>query len=196
MVPARLLPSVLVLAVTLGVQAARADVYTWVDASGRMHVSNLSPPEGARITSVVVSLPKSAAQEEAAREAVRRAEIQALNDRVARLQDELERSRREAPPPIVYATPPVMAYPPPPPQYANWTPPAVPYVVDAAPQPMAGCDYLWNNCGAWWGGWPYATTVVVSGGKNFHRGRPIHGARPVGQRPPAWIRTPAPSRRG
>ena len=38
------------LACALGLPCAQADVYTWVDASGNVNVSTLTPPEDARIT--------------------------------------------------------------------------------------------------------------------------------------------------
>jgi Domain of unknown function (DUF4124) len=174
-----------VLAGTFGLQFAYADVYTWTDASGRMNVSNLSPPEGAHVTSVIPSPPKSEAREEAAREAARRAEMQALNDRVARLSDQLEQSRREAtvavPAPVTYAPPPV-------PPYASGAPPAVQYVVDTPPPTAMGCGYAWNDCGASWGAWswPYFANVVVVRDKNFHHiGQgPGHGTRPIAPQPP------------
>ncbi len=183
---------------TFGVAPACADVYVWVDATGRMNVSNLSPPEDAQVTSVIKSLPRTAAQEEAARDAARRAEMQVLSERVTRLQDELEQSRREAAwMPAAYAPPPVVYGPPPP--YSSWAPPAVSYVAEApTPPPAFGCDYPWNNCGSGWGAWPYAPTVVVVGGKGaHHRGGPNHGIRPVTPRP--WsgpIRPLGVSRRG
>ena len=37
---------------------ARADIYTWTDAGGRVNISNLAPPEGARVTSVLHETPK------------------------------------------------------------------------------------------------------------------------------------------
>lgn len=174
------LPVVLAaLATTFGSVPACADVYVWVDASGHTNVSNLAPPEEARVTSVIKSLPRTAAQEEAAREAARRVELQALSDRVTRLQDELEQSRREAAwMPAAYAPPPVVYAPPP--QYPTWSPPPVSYVADVAPAPGFGCDYPWGNCGIGYAGWPYGPSFVVIGGKDhFHRGGgPNHGTRP------------------
>jgi hypothetical protein len=189
MVLERLVPGVLAaLAGMFGVQPAWADVYVWTDASGRMNVSNLSPPDGAHVTRVIPSPPKSEAREEAAREAARRAEIQALNDRVARLSDQLEQSRREAAVPVAYPVPSPVAYPPPPvSQYATWAPPPVQYVVDTSPQTPIGCGYAWNDCGAAWGAWswPYFTNVVVVRDKNFRHVRPGlgHGTRPMAPQP-------------
>ena len=86
----RLLRSTLpaVLACTLGLQPAYADLYTWVDASGGVNVSNLTPPEGVRITKVIVaSAPKTATRNDWAREAARDAEVQALTKRVRQLEE-------------------------------------------------------------------------------------------------------------
>lgn len=189
MVVKRLVPGALaMLAGTFGLQSALADVYTWTDASGRVNVSNLAPPEGARVTSIIPSPPKSEARDEAARDAVRRAEMQALNDRVARLQDQLEQSQREAvPPPPAYPVPPPVAYSPPVPQYVSWAPPPAQYVLDTPPELTMGCGYAWNDCGGAWGAWswPYfANVVVVRDRNNFHRhAGPGHGNRPVAPRP-------------
>src|ERR1700692_3777393 len=80
-----------VLAGAFGLQPAHADVYTWVDASGGVNVSNLPPPEGVRITSVIPgSAPKTTARDDDAREAARDAEVQALTKRVRQLEDELK----------------------------------------------------------------------------------------------------------
>ena len=55
-----------ILAGTFGLQLAHADIYTWVDASGSINVSNVAPPEGVRVTSVMhESAPAIAARAEA-----------------------------------------------------------------------------------------------------------------------------------
>jgi hypothetical protein len=78
------------LAGTFGLQAAHADLYTWVDASGGVNVSNLTPPEGVRITNVIVaSPPKTSTRDDEARQAARNAEVQALTKRVRQLEDEV-----------------------------------------------------------------------------------------------------------
>jgi len=163
------------LAAALGASSAGADVYVWVDARGHTNVSNIAPPDDARVTSVIKTVPRTAAQEEAARTAAQRADMQALNDRVAMLQEQLEQSRREAAwMPAAYAPPPVV-YAPPPPQY-SWAQPPAPDVADTAPSWGWGCDSPWSGCGFGFGGWPVA--VVVNNGKHFHRG-PGHGVRPM-----------------
>jgi len=166
-------------AVALGVPAARADIYTWVDKKGLTNVSNLPPPEGARVTNVSRAAPKDAAREAAAREAARQVELRALNDRVQQLTDQVEQQRRE-PVALAYAPPPVPYAPPPAPYVVNIMQPAAPSYA-AAP----GCDYAWGDCGGGFGfgAWPGyygATTVIVGGrGKNFHRGgtnnNPVYG---------------------
>ena len=74
------------LAGTFGLEPAHADLYTWVDASGGVNVSNLAPPEGVRITNVIPASPTATHD---AREAVRDAEVQALAKRVRQLEDEV-----------------------------------------------------------------------------------------------------------
>src|SRR5439155_26380625 len=59
----------LFLALTLGDQLAYADIYTWVDASGATNVSNLSPPEGVRVTRVTHENPQKPVRLETARDA-------------------------------------------------------------------------------------------------------------------------------
>jgi Domain of unknown function (DUF4124) len=76
-----------VLAGTFGLQPAHADLYTWVDASGGVNVSNLAPPEGVRITNVTPASPTATRD---AREAARDAEVQTLTKRVRQLEDEVE----------------------------------------------------------------------------------------------------------
>jgi len=194
----RLLPCTLaLLAGALGLPCAHADVYKWVDESGRMNVSNLPPPEGAQILSVAATIPKTAAQIEADREAARRAEILALNDRVSRLQEELDQSRRQAPP-MGYGAPPAMAYMPPPgPQFSSWAPPPAPYYDDTPAQVTMSCEWPYNCGGGWgnWNSWGYPPTVVVIGGNDFRRGNPHRGDRPVHPRPPGRPRPMGVARR-
>jgi len=184
MVRAGLLPGLLFLGTALAEAPAAADVFVWVDAGGKTNVSNLAPPDDARVTSVIHSVPRTAAQEAAARDAARQAELQALNERVARLQEDLEQQRREAAwVPAAYAQPPVTYAPPAP--FVVYAPPPS-YVADVAP-PASVCDYPWSNCGFGGIGWPYAPVVIVGDGgrgRHFHRGGPGHVARPVA--PPSW----------
>ena len=162
-----------VLAGTFGLQLAHADIYTWVDASGGVNVSNLDPPEGVRVTNVIhASAPKIATRDD-----TRQAEVLALAERVRQLEDEVEHAKRQAPPQVEYRAipaPPSMQYAPPPVQYA----------VDVAP-PSTGCDLAWMDCALWWGPGIYPATVVVLRAPNFHRFHPVHGGRHfAAQQPP------------
>src|SRR5712671_5844755 len=76
-----------VLASAFGLQPAHADLYTWVDASGGVNVSNLAPPVGVRITNVIPASPKATHD---ARDAARDAAVQALTRRVRQLEDGVE----------------------------------------------------------------------------------------------------------
>ena len=78
-----------VLAGTFGLQPAHADLYTWVDATGGVNVSNLAPPAGVRVTNVIPAGPPKTTTRDDAREAVRDAEVQALTKRVRQLEDEV-----------------------------------------------------------------------------------------------------------
>ena len=123
------LPAIFV--ATFGLQLAHADIYTWVDASGSINVSNLAPPDGVRVVSVVhESAPAIAARAEAAREAARQAEGQALAERVRQLED-IELAKGQAPLPADYR-----AIPPPVIQYVLAPPPA-PYDRNGADTPCA-----------------------------------------------------------
>ncbi len=165
-----------VVACSLGVRPACADVYTWVDASGTINISNLSPPEGARVTNVTRENPQSQeAREDFAREAARQAELQALADRVRQLENEAEVSRGPVPTPqVLYVPVPVQVPPPPPVQYqAEMTPPAI-----------GGCNPSWASCWGWWGSGFYPVSVVVVRAPSYRRSSPGHtGHRLPVQRP-------------
>jgi len=158
-------------AVLLGIASpARADIYTWIDASGRTNVSNLDPPSDVKVTSVIKSGP---VKSETRSDALRDAEVQALAERVRQLQDEVEQARREpAPVPVQYQ------YPPAPPivQYISVPQPApMQYADDSAPQYAYGCDPSWASCALGWYPGFYPAGVVVLGAPNFRRGFPNRG---------------------
>ena len=175
------LPSLLVCG--LGMPLAHAEIYTWVDPAGVINLSNLAPPDGVRVTRVTHDPPpRVASASEAAREAARQAELQALADRakelevqalserVRQLEREVEIGRIQASAPVAY---PVMP-----------SPPVVQYAAEPAPPAYTGCDPSWSGCGLWWGSGIYPGVVVVGvpGGRRFHH--PFRGGQnPVMPRP-------------
>jgi hypothetical protein len=175
---------------TFGLQLAHADIYTWVDASGTVNVSNLAPPEGARVTRVThASPPAITARADAAREAAHQAEVQALAERVRQLEDDADLARRPAPAPIEYravAPPPVIQY--------IVVPPTPQYAVNPAPPAPIGCDPAGFECGFW--GIPgfYPTSVVVLRTSNFRRVHPGRNGQQFAVQPP--MRPPGTFRRG
>ena len=154
------------LACTLAASNARADVFTWLDAAGRINVSNLDPPEGARVTSVVRERPASAA-DIAAREARQRADVIALEEQVRRLEAEVAATRQprvvEPPPmPVVYN---IITMPSP----SVAVPDLSMAYADMAPAPSYDCVPSWAGCATWWPGFTTGTVVVGS-----TRGRHVH----------------------
>jgi len=151
------------LAGTLIVQPAYADVYTWLDKSGSINVSNLAPPDGAHVTNVIHASPEEiAAREAAAREAARQAEVQALAERVRQLEGEMRVASLPASPPVQYRPapqPPMVQY------VADPTPPVMQYAPYAAPAANYGCDPSSIDCGSWGtpGFYPgfYPASVIV-----------------------------------
>jgi len=171
----------------LWIATAWADVYTWVDGKGNVNVSNLKPPEGARVTSVAREDPEAAARAEAARTAAREAEVRKLADRVAELERSADDPARGVPPPYPVA-------PPAPPQLTQFVvtvmPPEAPqpdYGPYGAYAPYASCGGF--DCYAPWGLGYYGVPVVVIGsnsGRNGHnhvrqrpRPQPLPQALPV-----------------
>lgn len=153
------------LAWAAGMQLARADIYTWVDANGVTNVSNVGPPDGARVTAVTHETPQAAASRyDAAREAARQAEVQALADRVRQLETQVEIAQRPAPP-----SPATVAYVP------VATPVFVPYETEPAAAPATrGCDPTWYGC--WASGWGFfpPSIIVLSGANVRHHPNGAH----------------------
>lgn len=152
-----------VLATVLGTQVAHADIYTWVDASGTINVSNLAPPDGVSVTRVLRADPTPPGDP-----AARDAQVRALTERVSQLQDQIEMAQRQVPPPLPYpAMPPPSAYPAMPPpvvEYVNVVnvmSPPVDYEPSPPPQPAVGCDPSWFNCGFGWAPVFYPAGVVL-----------------------------------
>jgi hypothetical protein len=159
---------------------ARAEIYTWVDAQGRTNISNLAPPEGARVTRVVHEAPPNP-YNDAARDAAQKAELESLAQRVDQLQIALQNAVRQPPPQpqpqviIVPAAAPVQ------------------YVSEPEPAPQAqDCNYGWT-CNGWWnpGFPPFVSYVYVPSARfrnpshfNGQGGRGDRGDRGPPRRPP------------
>jgi hypothetical protein len=177
------------LAGTFGLQLAHADIYTWVDPSGAINVSNLAPPDGVRVSSVMrSSAPATAARADAAREAARQAEVEALAQRVRELEDDVELARRQAPPPVEYR-----AIPPPVIQYLVVPPPAQ-YALNPALPTNTGCGPAWTDCGLWGIPGIYPTSVIVLRAPNFRHFHPGRGGHGFTVQPP--MHAPGTFRRG
>jgi hypothetical protein len=164
-------------------QLANADITTWVDASGTVNVSNLDPPAGARVTKVIHESASKPTRDEAARDAARRADVQALTDRVQELEDELEHNRRPAP--VEYRAVPMPTPVPYPVPYPVETAPAPAQYAGAGPYASGGCDPAWISCSSWWNSYFYPYSVVVVRSANFRRGQNVHNGRPFGGHQPA-----------
>ena len=80
-----------ILVATLGLQVAHADLYTWEDASGGVTITNLTPPEGVRVTNVIPErAPTITTRDDGTRGAVRETEVQTLAKRLQQLEDKVE----------------------------------------------------------------------------------------------------------
>ena len=177
-------PVAALLAGACAVTSAHADIYTWTDGKGRVNISNLEPPEGARVTSVLRESKAMKEANEAAREAarerekeaLREAEVRALAERVRQLQAEVEAAKRPAP--VVVAQAPQYV------QYTGaysgeWAPPPVQYnVINASPVMDGGgngggCYTGWPDCQFGWypGYYPayYPVNVVLPRDRHFRR---------------------------
>lgn len=146
-----------VLACALGSPCAHADVYAWIDASGTLVLSDLTPPPGARVVDVVAdSAPAVSTRVTAPApyEAARQDEIEFLSERVRLLERTVELVGRQAVPATIYGTVPA--------------------------QGMNGwCDSGWSYCGPGWGPAIYPGFIVAPsapgfrGFARFHRGKPF-----------------------
>ena len=174
---------VLVLVATLGASLAQADVYNWTDASGRLNVSNVAPPDGVRVTRVIhENPPRVSPGASAARASAQAAEVQALTERVVQLEGEIERAQAPAAPAYRVVAAPI---PPPPPVQVNVT--VLPQAASAPTYPAAGpysdCDPLVFGCPPF----VYPVGVVTRrdpGFGRFHRShRQRAGHRMQGLRP-------------
>ena len=147
------------LALIGAVSLAHADIYRWTDASGRMNISNLPPPEDVRVTSVTKETPQDVqARYEALHQQAQQAEFQAMNERIRQLENQV------AQPPVVM--PQVQVIPVPitiqaPVQYS--------YPVEMAQPAAGGCDPSWAGCGGYFNPWYYPPSVIVVNNGPFHR---------------------------
>jgi hypothetical protein len=168
---------------TWGLHLAHADIYTWADASGSVNVSNLAPPQGARVLSVTHTSAADAARESAARDAARRAETQALEERVRQLEADAELAKRQPPPQVVYPVIPA----PPSMHYGRYdpSPPPVQYSVYSSPPAYTmGCDPGWMDCGLGWFPNFYSTGLVFVRAPNFRRFPSVPVRHQFGSRQP------------
>jgi hypothetical protein len=177
-----------VLASAAAPHPASADIYTWVDASGVVTVSNLVPPEGVRVTNVQATSIEAAAAAAAARESARAAEVAELIERVRQLEREVETARSAPPPDVLYpATPPIV------PQVL-----AAPYA-DAVSPPSG---YVCDQSGVCWPPWaaapiyPASVVVLGGGGKRVHHHSFRDGRRSGGHVPTRGQRTAPPRHKG
>ena len=179
--PKPLLRSVLpaLLAGVCALPLAHADIYTWTDDKGRVNISNIEPPDGAHVMSVMreskaMKEANEAAREvarEREREALREAEVRALAERVRQLQAEVEAAKR--PPPTVVATAPAFV-----PYTGEYGPPGAQYnVINVSPAggggSDGGCYTGWPDCQFGWypGFYPayYPVSVVAPRDRHFRR---------------------------
>jgi hypothetical protein len=153
-------------AAALATPPARADVFTWTDASGRLNMTNVEPPEDVHARRIVQkAVPKSAPKPSVAAQP---SEVEALKERVAELESEVDRARQAsaAPPPApVIVVPPIVVAPP--------AAPPVPPAAYVAPPPVAACDPLVFGCPAF----GYPVNVIVVRTPRFHRFHHAHGER-------------------
>jgi hypothetical protein len=154
--PSKLNVAVLVaLACALAEPCAHADVYAWIDASGTLVLSDLTPPPGARVIDVVADSPTAVSTRSpasAAYEAARQDEIEFLSERVRLLERTVELVGRQPAPVATYGMIPAQGT-------SGW------------------CDSPWSYCGAGWGPAIYPGIVLVPGAPGFrgfarfHRGK-------------------------
>jgi Domain of unknown function (DUF4124) len=150
----------MILAGICALPLAHADIFTWTDESGRVNISNLTPPDGVRVTNVMhenkAAIAARDVAREAAQDALREAEVRVLAERVRQLQNEVEIARRPAPPQVEYRPIPMPVY--------------VPYPVEMAAPPQyaattsvanGGCGFGWPDCAFGWYPGIYPVNVIA-----------------------------------
>src|SRR5215813_8005886 len=108
----------LMLACPSGIELAHADIYTWIDKSGTINVSNLPPPDGVQVTNVArESPPRKSGDADPP-------DVQMLAERVRQLEQDLDFAKRQPPPPMPYpmVQAPPMPYPVVPPPTVQYSP--------------------------------------------------------------------------
>ena len=155
--------------------SAEADIYTWVDASGNLNLSNLAPPEGVRVTNVFREDPALRASAEAARAGAQREELRALNDRVAQLERDLDAAKTPAVTPVVYEpAPPVpVIYEPATPTPAPSTYAMAQAIIAPATPAYADCSSPWASCLSPGYFAYYPSSIVVVNAPGPHRVHPF-----------------------
>jgi hypothetical protein len=156
---------------------AWADIYTWTDASGRVNISNVEPPQDVHPRRIAQT-PVQKKESDAARAATQASEVEALKARVAELESQVELAQQESAPPLAY---PIAA--PVAPRVVVVTPPAPPPIAYAPPPDVAPCDPLVFGCPAF----GYPVNVVVIKQPRFHRHDRFRGDRFHAVRPPRVV---------
>ena len=150
---------------------ARADIYTWTDAAGRVNVSNITPPEAARVTRVTRDIsPKPDAV--ASRDNAQQQDVRALADRVRQLEQELDIPKSAPTAPVPVPIPPAPAVV----TIWNYVAPPVSPVADApfyAQPSYGGCDF---NCAPAWVSSVYPAGGATIGTPALRRPYPFHPA--------------------
>jgi len=163
---------------------AHADIYTWVDPSGNVNLSNQPPPEGTRVTHVFREDPAVHASSDAARAVAQREALRALSERVAQLEHDLD---TPSPPPPAPPAPAVYVPPiPAPAAYPSFV--TEPVVAPASPA-YGNCTDPWASClsPGYFGFYPSSVVVLSAPAHGFrppHRGRaPLPPSAPAFPQP-------------
>jgi hypothetical protein len=156
--------------------AAHGDIYTWVDGEGRTHASNLPPPDhvAAKAIKVARSQPRS--------EAELQREVDALAERLRRLEHDLQQAAALSVPPVPPM--PVVQVP----QYVPVpfaVPAPAPYLPIVEREFEPPCNPTWAGCYGSWGFAPIPTIVVVQSVPRRHlpRTRPPFASPPIAKPP-------------
>lgn len=188
----RRLAWVIVLAGLLAATPAEADIYTWVDASGNLNLSNLAPPEGSRVTHVFREDPTLRASAEAAHAATQREELRALSERVTQLERDLDAASHPPAPPVVYPpeTPAPVVYEQATPAPASLTYAMAQAIVAPATPAYADCSSPWASCMSPGYFTYYPGSIVVVSAPARHSAHPFRRPQRAGSSPPPHVSMP------